>query len=175
MNIIYKVFNFSKNFKYYIDIYNNFIFLIFNKKNYILKIPAIFFIKNQKNNFNFLFLNKFYYISFIKHLFNYYNKFFSLYHFRLKLKGLGYRIFQLSKFLLKIFYNRSNFFYIHIPSCIFSKYRTRRLCFFSINLNILKVLVTNILLLKEFVIYRLGGLFYPRQIILIKPGKNKYR
>ncbi len=36
-------------------------------------------------------------------------------------------------------------------------------------------MILHLLLLKEFVIYKLNGIYYTRQIILIKPGKNKFR
>ena len=36
-------------------------------------------------------------------------------------------------------------------------------------------MILYLLFLKEFVIYRLSGIYYTRQIILIKPGKNKFR
>jgi hypothetical protein len=97
------------------------------------------------------------------------------YFFRLKLKGLGYRVFNVTKNLIKVFFNRSNFFYIHIPSCILLKNRTRRLFFISTKNEELSVTILSILFLKEFVIYRQQGLYYPRQILLIKPGKNKFR
>jgi hypothetical protein len=104
-----------------------------------------------------------------------YTKLSSFYYLRLKLKGLGYRIVHISTFLIKIFFNRSNFFYIHIPKTILFRYKIRRLFFLSTKLVDLRVLMINILLLKKYIIYRLSGLFYPRQIILLKPGKNKFR
>jgi len=94
---------------------------------------------------------------------------------RLKLKGLGYRIVHLSKFLVKIFFNRSNFFYLHIPVSILFRYKIRRLFFLGIKLTDLRLLMINLLLLRKYIVYRLSGLFYPRQIILLKPGKNKFR
>jgi hypothetical protein len=93
----------------------------------------------------------------------------------LKLKGLGYRIFQISNKLFKIFLNRSNFFYLHVPATVLLKYRTRRFFFIATQYNILKVMVLRLLFLKEFVVYRVNGIYYTRQILLVKPGKNKYR
>ncbi len=77
--------------------------------------------------------------------------------------------------LVKIFFNRSNFFYIYIPRTILFRYKIRRLFFLSTKLTDLKLLMINLLLLKKYIVYRLSGLFYPRQIILLKPGKNKFR
>ena len=164
-----------KNFNYIFNLLFNIIIIYHNNRFFILKLPSIFYLKEKNNSFNFLFLNKFYYVTFLKHLFNFYNRLFCFYYFNLKLKGLGYRIFNVSKYLLKIFLNRSNFFYLHISSCILLKYRTRRFFFLSTNYNVLKLTIINLLLLKEFIIYRLNGIYYSRQIILIKPGKNKFR
>ena len=36
-------------------------------------------------------------------------------------------------------------------------------------------MILHLLLLKEFISYRLNGIYYTRQIILVKPGKNKFR
>lgn len=91
------------------------------------------------------------------------------------MKGLGYRIVHLSKSIIKIFFNRSNFFYIHLSNTILFRYKIRRLFFLSTNLNDLRLLMINFLYLKKYIIYRLSGVFYPRQIILLKPGKNKFR
>jgi hypothetical protein len=169
------LYKFNKIFSFNLNLNYNIITLIVGFRFFIFKLPSIFFFKANDNNYKFLFLNKFKYIAFLKHLFNFYNKFFCFYYFNLKLKGLGYRVFQLSKNLIKIFFNRSNFFYLHIPKCILLKYRTRRFFFLSTDFNILKVTILHLLLLKEFIIYRLNGIYYTRQIILIKPGKNKYR
>lgn len=145
-----------------------------NSRFFILKLPSIFFIK-QENGLKFIFLKKFYFITFIKHFFNFYTCFFCYYYYTLKLKGLGYRIYHITKKLVKIFFNRSNFFYLHIPSSVLLKYRTRKFFFLSTHYNTLKVMILQLLFLKEFIIYRLSGLFYTRQIILVKPGKNKFR
>lgn len=170
-----KIYKFNKFFNLNINVNYNMLILIIGFKYLSLKLPSIFFYKQSVFCNKFLFISKFKYISFLKHLFNIYNQFFCFYYYNLKLKGLGYRIFQLSQNLIKIFFNRSNFFYLHIPSCILLKYRTRKFFFLSTRYNVLKVTILHLLLLKEFVIYRLNGIYYTRQIILIKPGKNKYR
>jgi hypothetical protein len=175
MKYLFNSYKFFKLFNYYIDLAYNIIIIIVKFRFFIFKIPSIFFYKLDNNNYKFLFLKKFFYISFLKHLFNFYNRFFIFYYFRLKLKGLGYRIFNVTKNLIKVFFNRSNFFYIHIPLCILLKNRTRRLFFISTSNEVLSVTIISILYLKEFVIYRQQGLYYPRQILLIKPGKNKFR
>jgi hypothetical protein len=175
MKYLLSSYKFFKFFNYYIDLAYNKIIIVMKSRYFILKIPSIFFSKLEGSNYKFLFLTKFFYKTFLNHLFNFYNKLFMFYYFRLKLKGLGYRIFNVTRNLLKVFFNRSNFFYIHIPSCILLKNRTRRLFFISSKKEELSVTILSILFLKEFVIYRQQGIYYPRQILLIKPGKNKFR
>lgn len=151
--------------------------IILKKKNrfFFLKLPFLFFLKKNNLSLSFLFISYFHYISFFKHLLQLYNKLSSFYYLRLKLKGLGYRITIITNSLIKIFFNRSNFFYVHIPNSILLRYKIRRLFFISTKLNDLRLLMLNLLLLKKYIIYRFSGLFYPRQILLLKPGKNKFR
>lgn len=175
VNFINKIYKFNKNFKYNFNLLYNKLAIYMQNSIYIFKIPSYYFIKQDINFYKFIFVSKFHYKTFIKHLFNFYNYFFSFYYYILKLKGLGYRIFCVSKKLLKIFLNRSNFFYLHVPNSVLLKYKTRRFFFISIKYNILKVMILRLLLLKEFIIYRVNGIYYTRQIILIKPGKNKFR
>jgi len=169
------VYIFNKEFNYFINYTASVLWVKINLKFFVLKLPSYYFIKKEFKNLKFVFLSKFYYITFLRHLFNFYNSLFCFYYYTLKLKGLGYRIFHVTKKLIKIFFNRSNFFYLHIPSSVLLKYRTRKFFFLSSDYNILKVMVLYLLFLKEFVIYRLSGIYYTRQIILIKPGKNKFR
>jgi len=175
MKSLFNSYIFFKGFNYFIDLFCNKIIIIVKSRYFIFKIPSIFFYKVINNGYKFIFLSKFYYITFIRHLLSFYSRFFMFYYFRLKLKGLGYRVFNVTKNLIKIFFNRNNFFYVHIPLCILLKNRTRRLFFISTCNEVLSVFIIKILYLKEVIIYRQHGLYYPRQILLIKPGKNKFR
>jgi hypothetical protein len=165
----------SNSFSYYIDLAYSSVIIVVKFRFFLFKLPPIFFYKLGASGYKFLFFQKSFYTSFLKHFFSFYNKCFTFFYFRLQLKGLGYRVFNVAKNLLKIYFNRSNFFYVHIPLCILLKNRTRRLFFISTKGDALSVFIIGILYLKEFVIYRQHGLYYPRQILLIKPGKNKFR
>src|SRR6201985_3867264 len=168
-------FYFGKNFKIFILIKQNFIILKKQSRFFFLKLPSIYFYKLKSTIFSLCLINYFHYITFFKHVIQLYNKLSSFYYLRLKLKGLGYRIVHVSAFLVKLFFNRSNFFYMHIPKSILFRYKIRRLFFLSTKLVDLRNLMINLLLLKKYIVYRLSGLFDPRQIILLKPGKNKFR
>jgi hypothetical protein len=175
MQRIFNNYLLNKKIKIYINILDLGLVVYCDNSFFVLKIPSTFFYKSTQDVFNILFLYKYDYVSFLRHFFNFYNRIFSLYFFRLKLKGLGYRLIEISKFLIKIFLNRSNFFYLHLPTSVFFKYRSRRLFFVSINYNNLRMFIVHILLLKNYLAYRMTGIFFPRQILLMKPGKNKFR
>jgi hypothetical protein len=166
---------FEYKFNYYLNIYNNKIIILNNKKTYYLKLLSYYYYKYNNNKITILTLNKNFFYYFIALILNNYSKFFIFYYFKLKLKGLGYRIRIVTKSLIKIFFNRSNYYYMHIPSTMLFKYKMRRLFFLSIDYVSLKLSIINLLLLKKYLVYRLSGLIYPRQIILMKPGKNKFR
>lgn len=168
-------FFFGKNFNIFFLLKKNYIIIKKKSRFFFLKLPYIYFFNVKKYIISFYFINYFHYITFFKHILHLYNKLCSFYYLRLKLKGLGYRIVHLSKSLIKIFFNRSNFFYVHLPKTILLRYKIRRLFFLSTKLVDIRNLMINLLLLKKYIIYRLSGLFYPRQIILLKPGKNKFR
>lgn len=168
---------FGKGFNIFFFIHTNYIILKKKSRFFFLKIPYIYFLKSQSQNeiISFIFPNYFCYVSFLRHIIQLYNKLSSFYYLRLKLKGLGYRIVHISNNLVKIFFNRSNFFYLHLPMSVLFKYKIRRLFFISTKLTDLRNLMITLLLVKKYIVYRLSGLFYPRQIILLKPGKNKFR
>jgi hypothetical protein len=166
---------FGKQLNIYFFFKKSFIILKKKSRFFFLKIPYIYFYKFKDKIISFFFFNYFNYISFSKHIIQLYNKLSSFFYLRLKLKGLGYRIVHVSKNLIKIFFNRSNFFYVYLPITILFKYKIRRLFFLSTKLTDLRNLMITFLLLKKYIVYRLSGLFYPRQIILLKPGKNKFR
>jgi hypothetical protein len=168
-------YNFSKDFRFFFFKKKDLVILKKKTRFFFLKLPNLFFYKYNEKTFKFIFLSYFHYITFFKHILELYNKLSSFYYLRLKLKGLGYRIVHLSSHLIKIFFNRSNYFYVHIPVSILFRYKIRRLFFLSTRLVDLRLLMINILLLKKYIVYRFSGLFYPRQILLLKPGKNKFR
>lgn len=175
MHFLIYNYKFYNNFNLFFSIQNKNIYL-YNKYSYfIFKIPSLFFYKIEKKIIRLLFINYFFFLSFIKLISIYHNKLFIFYFFILKLKGLGFRIRQLSKFLLKIFFNRSNYYYMHISNNIIFKYRTRRLFFFGSSYIHLYLSLLDLTYLKEHIIYRISGILYPNKIIILKPGKNKFR
>jgi len=61
---------------------------------------------------------------------------------------------------------------MHIPKNIIIKTRKRKLLLLSNDLFALKIILAHLLLLKKLSIYRIRGLVYPKQVIMLKIGKK---
>jgi hypothetical protein len=140
----------------------------------VFKLPAVFFFKKTALQFSFIFSSFFFFKNFLSNFFNLYSKFFAIFFFRLKLRGLGYRTKAFTKHLVRFFIGTTNYIFLHCPKDILLKNRRRRLLIASANLQNLRVAFINILLLKKQIPYRLRGIFFPKQIILLKPGKKTF-
>lgn len=169
-----KVYFLSKFFNVYLSSKKSLLYLKGHYGVIAFKLPSFyFFFKDNINKFSLIFLKKFYYISFIKHFFVNYNRLFKIYCIRLKIKGLGYRIRKITNNLYYFFFNYTNMFYMYIPSNILIKWYKKRIILLSNDFFILKLLFSHILLLKKLGPYRLRGLRYPRQIVLLKKSVKK--
>jgi len=167
-----------------ISLFKNFNFLFLKKRGLfviigvngtlILKMPKIFFYKLiSKNLFSLIFLNNYHYLSFLK-IFNvFYNRLYSYYTFRLRLKGKGYRMKKISKYLFRFYFIKVNYIYLHVPNSVLVKLKKNRIFFLSYNFCILQILMTYMLLMKTITVYNRKGLLYPREMVLMKPGKKK--
>lgn len=151
------------------------IFIIIGLNGYfILKMPKIFLLKFiSKNQFSLIFINNYHFLSFIKHFSVFYNRLFTYYFFRLKLRGRGYRMKRLSKNLYRFYFIKVNYIYMHVPKCVLVKLKKRRIFFVSYNFCILRVLITTLLLIKAITAYTRKGLLYPREMIFMKRGKKR--
>jgi hypothetical protein len=138
-----------------------------------LKLPSYYFFMNTKQQLSLSFVNYFYYISFLKHFTNNYKKIFNIYIVNIKVKGLGYRIRRVVDNIYYFFFNYTNMFYFYIPNNILIKWYKKRIVLVSFDFVLLKSIFSNILLLKNIGSYRLRGVRYPRQIILLKKGNKK--
>lgn len=135
-------------------------------------MPSFFFFKYSKNNLIFTFLCRFFFISFYKHFVYNYKRLLFFNFFKLRIKGLGYRIKKIANNLLRFFFTSINFFYFHVPVTVLLKVKKKRIILLSNDLDILKKLIAQLLLLKKLSGYRIRGLIFPRQIILLRVGKR---
>jgi hypothetical protein len=114
---------------------NNTGYLYFNVSfgTYKYKLPAIYFKKGNK----FLFISYSFFKSFINNII-YINRKFLYFFFKLKLKGLGFRVRRISEFFIKFFFTCTNFLYLHAPNNLLVKIKKRKLFFLSNDLCTLK-------------------------------------
>ena len=92
---------------------------------------------------------------------------------KLRLKGLGFRICEISSNLYKFFFNYINFIYFHVPFGVLVKARRKRILLISNDLVRLEQIFSQFLLLRKVNVYRGGGFVFPRQIFFFKTGKKQ--
>jgi len=136
-------------------------------------MPNYYYLKNDKKKLDILYNNKLIFTNLIKNINVFYNKIMYIYSIRLKLRGLGFKIRRVSKNLYYFFFNYINMFYFYIPENILIKWYKKRLLLLSNDFMLLKLIFSQILLLKKIGVYKLIGIRFPRQIILIKKGGKK--
>lgn len=110
-----KLFLFSKDINF---LYSNKLacFFIYNTLGiHIIYLPSYYFYVLSNYKIVFLFLKYFFYQSFLKHLFIISNKLTVFYFFKLRIKGLGFRIRSISDVLYYFFFNYTNYFYFYPP------------------------------------------------------------
>jgi hypothetical protein len=64
-------------------------------------------------------------------------------------------------------------YYFYVPKNLLIKWYKKRLLLISNDFKLLKLIFAQILLLKKIGVYKLIGIRFPRQIILIKKGGKK--
>jgi ribosomal protein L6P/L9E len=173
MNNNKNLYNFSKFFNIFFLKKQSIIYLNGYFGTLFFRLSSSYLFINKNNKLLFLFINKFNYNNFIKNIFNNYNNLFKIFCVRLKIRGLGYRIRKITKNLYYFFFNYTNMFYFNIPNNILIKWYKKRIILLSNNFIDLKIIFSHILLLKNLGPYRLRGLRYPKQIILLKKKIKK--
>ena len=171
--VIIKNYNFKKDIKIFFSNKESLLY-IKGLYNYImLKMPNYFFSNVNKNKLSIIYSKKELFLLFIKSINIVYKKLIFLYCVRLKLRGLGFKIRKISKNLYYFFFNYINIYYFYIPKNLIIKWYKKRILLISNDFMLLKLVFSQILLLKNLGAYRLIGTRFPRQIILIKKGGKK--
>ena len=137
-------------------------------------LPFFYFFISNVDFFKFFFSSKFCFKSFLSHFKTLYVSFFFFFFSKYKLKGLGYRVKHITKNLIRFFIGTTNFYYIHMPFSIFVRAKRRRLFLISYNRAELKEVFLHLGFLKKIIPYKLRGFFFPRQFVLMKPGKKRF-
>lgn len=162
----------SNNFDLFFSLKSSLLFIKGTLGLLIIKLPSLFFILMKDYSISFLFLNRFFFISVFKHFSYLYRRLFFFNYVKLKIRGLGYRIKKVCSSLFYFFFGHTNFFYFHVPQNVIVRSRKRKLILLSNNLFVLKLLLAHLLLLKKLSVYRIRGLLYPKQIVVLKIGKK---
>lgn len=163
-----------KNFNIFFDKINFKLFLKGATGLVVMNIVQNFYFDYDKFSISFLFTSKREYVSFLNLFIVTYNKLFYYYFYKLKLIGLGFRVRKIACNLFCFFFTSTNFYYLHVPTCVLLKIKKRKLFFLSYNFCVLRTILVILLSLKKLIVYRLRGLVYPRQIYTSKPGKKRF-
>ena len=155
----------------YNSLYN--IFFFRNLNGYFkVFMPSFFFIKKIKLKYFFLFLNKFNFFSIYKQFIRFYNMLYKFFFFKLRLRGLGYRIKNISKYLYRFFFAFNHYFYFYISNDIFVRHYKRNMLIFSNNKQKLNDIFIHLLLLKKLDFYeRTNSFIVLNKILLLKKRK----
>ena len=138
----------------------------------VIKMPSFYFFKETSVALHLVFAEKRFYAYFMHFFYSRYAG--AFFYFKLKLRGLGYRIKAIAINFFRFFIGTTNLYFFHAPSDVLVRVRRRRMLLVSMDLGKLNLLIAHLLLLKKLIPYGLRGLFFPKQIILLKPGKKKF-
>lgn len=132
-----------------------------------LNMPNFYFYKESNNSLSLKFDDYHKYNMVFRQIKNKFVNFSKIYFFKLKLRGLGYKIVSyLKRRLIKFFFAYNHFFYLHVPNNVYFIKIKRRFIFFSNNLVILNDLFANLLRLKKMDFYERANTFIVANKIL---------
>lgn len=123
-------------------------------------------------NLKLLFVNNVMFSSFMKYLFKLIIMISKIFFFKLRLKGLGYRMFRLTPKLIKFFFAKNHFFYFYIPYSIYVKIQRRNFFIMSFNKVLLNDLFHHLMLFKKMDFYEKTNSFVlQNRILFLKKRK----
>lgn len=132
-------------------------------------LPKYYFYFITLNKMNFIFLNKWFFSTFLKQFFCFYKIFYKMFFFRIKLKGLGYRIKKITSKLYRFFIAYNHYIYFYVCSNIFIWTKKRNLLAVSFDKMKLNDLFSHLLLLKKMDFREKTNAFIvPKKILYIK-------
>ncbi len=162
-------FSFDSSFDFFFFEPHCLFFIKYFRGIFVLQLPSLFFF--NRVYFYFFFKNKKSIKIFLNNLFFLNHLFFFL---KLKVRGLGYRVKRITDNFFRFFLGTTNLFFFHVPRNILIRVRRRRMLLVSCDLSLLNLVFSHLLLLKKIIPYKLRGVFFPKQIILMKPGKKSF-
>jgi len=168
-------------FKYFLDndsmenifLFNNSLYFKtkFGYKKFYM--PNFYFYKKINNGLKLIFNDYYKYNMVLRHIKRNFINSSKIFFFKLKLRGLGYKIFSyVNRKLIRFFFAYNHFYYLHVPINIFFMRLKRKFIFFSNDLALLNDLFIKILSLKKMDFYERANTFIvPKKILYIKKRK----
>lgn len=135
-------------------------------------LPSFFFFKPYKRTLCFLFTSKAFFTSFVKHFMVMHNSISKLFYFKVKLRGLGYRIRKLSKHFLRFFFARNHYYYFNMPQGLFVKQKIKTLLVVASDKAKLNNVFSQLLILKKMDMYdKTNSFLVKNKIFFLKKRK----
>lgn len=139
-----------------------------------INLPSFYFSRVERDSsIEFLFTNKFFFKSFVKCLLSTYNILIKLYFIKIKMSGLGYRLRELVDGFYYFFFNYTNFFYFYPPTSLKVRVYKKRMILVSHYWYLLRLIVSDILILKSLGVYNSRGLRLTKQFFVLKKSGKK--
>lgn len=146
--------------------------ILFIKEKYgvlFLYLPRFFFISENINNLKLSFLSKLNFMNVLKQFLFLCNYYLVLFFFRIKLKGLGYRIRKITKKIYRFFLAYNHYFYFFVPKNVFIWTKKRYLIAVSIDKMKLNNVFSNLVLLKKLDFFeRTNSFIVPNKVLFLK-------
>ena len=164
--------NSGEKINYYYSKNDNLLFLQKNLSYGKLRLPSFFFVLKKEKKIIFLFTMFKFMKTMLNLILSYYKKSFKFFFFRLRLRGLGYKIKKFAKKFYRFFFGINHYFYLNVPYDIVVKRRRRTLLVFSLNLQKLNDFFTHLLLVKKLDLYeRANSFIVAKKILFLKKRK----
>lgn len=155
----------DKHFLLFFDKVKNILYFYNGAVKYKIRLPNFYLNKNLY----FLFFDKYKYKSFLNSFIDKYKKSYKFFFFKMKLKGLGYKIFPINRYLIKFFFGNKCYVYLHIPNEIFySRFKKKRrtMFFFSINIDKLNNFLKYVINMRKIDFYERNNMFITKKPII---------
>lgn len=145
-------------------------------KNFMLKyikLPRKYFYKIMIDCIEFLVHDKFTYKNIFANVKNIFISFWNLRLIRIRLRGLGYEIDEITSNIHSFFFNRISCIYLYSPINVIIRVYKKRFILLSKIKFLLKLVLKGILLLKRMGPYNMRGFWIPKTIRLRKKSGKK--
>lgn len=135
-------------------------------------LPSMYYFRRIPGSLELLFTMKFFFKGFISHLRLYYNCLLTSYFIKLRIRGLGYRITEITLDWYSFFFNRTNYVYFVVPLALLVRVYKKRMLLVSKSWHVLRIVLNQVLSLKRLGPYELRGIRLVKQIMFLKVSEK---